>query len=182
MGNAVVHFELGGQNGGELQSFYAEQFGWKIDASNPMQYGMVDTGSKSGIGGGISAAQPDGPQAWCTFYIEVSDVDRALASVEGAGGKIVVPKTVIPNMVTFAQFADPAGNVVGLVLAQPAPEPVKKKAPKKRAKKKAPKKKAPKKKASKKKASKKKPGKKKSGKKKGGKSKKRSARKGKRKR
>jgi predicted enzyme related to lactoylglutathione lyase len=27
----------------------------------------------------------------------------------------VVPVTEIPNMVTFAQFADPQGNVVGLV-------------------------------------------------------------------
>jgi predicted enzyme related to lactoylglutathione lyase len=26
-----------------------------------------------------------------------------------------VPVTEIPNMVTFAQFADPQGNVVGLV-------------------------------------------------------------------
>jgi predicted enzyme related to lactoylglutathione lyase len=26
-----------------------------------------------------------------------------------------VPVTVIPDMVTFAQFADPEGNVVGIV-------------------------------------------------------------------
>jgi predicted enzyme related to lactoylglutathione lyase len=31
------------------------------------------------------------------------------------GGKTIVPKTEIPNVVTFAQFADIEGNVVGLV-------------------------------------------------------------------
>lgn len=34
------------------------------------------------------------------------------------GGKTVVPVTEIPDMVTFAQFADPEGNVVGLVKSQ----------------------------------------------------------------
>ena len=34
------------------------------------------------------------------------------------GGKTVVPETEIPNMVTFALFADPEGNVVGLVKSE----------------------------------------------------------------
>ena len=29
-----------------------------------------------------------------------------------------MPRTVIPNVVTFANFADPQGNVVGLVESQ----------------------------------------------------------------
>src|SRR5574341_770127 len=33
----------------------------------------------------------------------------------GKGGKTIVPVTEIPGMVTFAQFADPEGNVVGIV-------------------------------------------------------------------
>ena len=31
-----------------------------------------------------------------------------------------MPVTEIPNMVTFAQFADPEGNVVGIVKPQAA--------------------------------------------------------------
>jgi uncharacterized protein len=37
-------------------------------------------------------------------------------------GRVVVPVTTIPDMVTFAQLADPEGNVIGLVEAAPAVE------------------------------------------------------------
>ena len=38
-----------------------------------------------------------------------------LDKVESKGGKTVMPVTEIPGMVILAQFADPEGNVVGLV-------------------------------------------------------------------
>jgi len=31
------------------------------------------------------------------------------------GGKVVMPETEVPNMVTFALFQDTEGNTVGLV-------------------------------------------------------------------
>jgi predicted enzyme related to lactoylglutathione lyase len=49
------------------------------------------------------------------FYTEVDDPQAYLDRIEQAGGRTVVPVTEIPDMVTFAQFADPQGNVVGLV-------------------------------------------------------------------
>jgi predicted enzyme related to lactoylglutathione lyase len=49
-----------------------------------------------------------------TFYLEVDDLQAYLDRVEQAGGKVVVPVTELA-MVTFAQFADPQGNVVGLM-------------------------------------------------------------------
>jgi predicted enzyme related to lactoylglutathione lyase len=42
-----------------------------------------------------------------------------LRKAERLGGKTVMPPTEIPNMVTFAMFADPDGNVIGLVKAEP---------------------------------------------------------------
>ena len=112
MPNPVVHFEILGPDAGALQRFYGDLFGWKVDASNPMSYGMVDTG-EGNPGGGITQGQNG--HAGVTFYIRVDDLQGALDRVEKAGGKTVVPVTEIPDMVTFAQFADPAGNVVGLV-------------------------------------------------------------------
>ena len=44
MPNPVVHFEIQSNQAGELQEFYSKLFGWKIDANNPMSYGIVDTG------------------------------------------------------------------------------------------------------------------------------------------
>lgn len=112
MGQPVVHFEITARNGKRLQDFYAKLFGWKIDASNPMNYGIVDTQSEGGIGGGIG---PTDGESGVTFYIEVDDPQAYVDRIESAGGKTVVPVTEIPGMVTFAQFADPEGNVVGLV-------------------------------------------------------------------
>jgi predicted enzyme related to lactoylglutathione lyase len=49
-----------------------------------------------------------------TVYIEVDDPQSILDEIEGKGGETVVPVTEV-EVVTFAQFRDPAGNVVGLV-------------------------------------------------------------------
>lgn len=114
MGYPIVHFELMGKDGEKLQSFYSQVMGWKISADNPMNYGVVDTDSEgTSIGGGVGSTE-DGSSA-STLYAEVPDLDAVLKAVEAAGGKTIVPPTVIPDMVTFAQFADPAGNIVGLV-------------------------------------------------------------------
>jgi predicted enzyme related to lactoylglutathione lyase len=50
----------------------------------------------------------------------VWDLQAYLDRIEQLGGKTVVPVTEIPGLVTFAQFADPEGNVVGLVKAPEA--------------------------------------------------------------
>ena len=110
MANPVVHFEVTGMDGKSLQDFYSGVFGWKINADNPMNYGIVDAGE---TGGGISAG--DGGRNQVTFYVEVDDPQAYLNKVEAKGGKTVMPVTEIPGMVIFAQFADPEGNVVGLV-------------------------------------------------------------------
>lgn len=112
MGQPVVHFEIAGKDAKKLQGFYAGLFGWHIDASNPMNYGVVDTHGEGGIGGGIGQAQGENH---VTFYVQVGDPQAYLNRIESMGGRTVVPVTEIPDMVTFALFADPEGNVVGLV-------------------------------------------------------------------
>lgn len=116
MSNPVVHFEIIGKDAEKLQSFYAKAFGWSINADNPMKYGIVEAQDGQGIGGGIASG--DGQANQVTFYIAVDDPQAYLDKIESMGGKTVVPVTEIPDMVTFAQFADPEGNVVGLVKAQ----------------------------------------------------------------
>lgn len=113
MKNPVVHWEITGEDGKKLQSFYSQAFGWKVNADNPMNYGIVEAEEGRGIGGGISGG--DGQANQVTFYIAVDDPQAYLDKIESMGGKTVVPVTEIPDMVTFAQFADPEGNVVGLV-------------------------------------------------------------------
>lgn len=114
MPNPVVHFEIVGKDPGQLRDFYSGVFSWSIDANNPANYGMVDNGGE-GINGGIAASDDEAPRA--IFYIAVADTDDFLRKIEAAGGKTLVPTTVVPGMVVFALFQDPAGNTVGLVNA-----------------------------------------------------------------
>lgn len=113
MGMPIVHFEIIGNDGAALQKFYSSLFGWKIDANNPMQYGLVAAEEKS-IGGGIGAGEPGG-KPYVTVYIGVDKIDPVLEQIKKHGGSVALPRTVIPGMVTFAQFIDPSGNMVGLV-------------------------------------------------------------------
>ncbi len=46
MAHPVVWFEVNGTQSDELIGFYQKLFGWKIDASNPMHYGMVQDGRR----------------------------------------------------------------------------------------------------------------------------------------
>jgi len=115
MGKPVVHFEVTGKDGRRLQKFYADLFDWNVDANNPMQYGMVNTGAK-GINGGISAAQ-EGSPGGVTFYVEVEDLDEYLRTAERLGGKMVLPASEVPGGPALAIFADPEGNRIGLVKA-----------------------------------------------------------------
>ncbi len=118
MPNPVTHFEIIGKDAAKLQQFYRDIFKWKVDANNPMNYGMVDTGTPGqGIGGGIAAAM-QGSSSNVTFYIEVASIDETLAAVAKAGGQTAMPKmTVPPSGPIIAQFTDPAGNRIGLVQA-----------------------------------------------------------------
>ena len=52
MGNAVVHFEVGGRDVTKTKAFYSELFGWTISIDEHA-YGMVDTGTDVGIRGGV---------------------------------------------------------------------------------------------------------------------------------
>lgn len=124
MGDPVVHFEVVGWDGPALQSFYSELFGWKISTDNPMGYGVVmrDDNVNAegvGIGGGVGQGPPGHP-GHVTFYIEVPDVEAALARAESPGGtRLMGPDEPMEGLV-IGEFADPEGHTIGLVRAGPA--------------------------------------------------------------
>lgn len=112
MANPVVHFEIMGKDGAALQRFYGSLFDWKIDASNPMNYGIVPPG-EGGIGGGVAGSQDGSPAV--TVYVQVDDLQATLDKAEGLGGKTLMPPMDVPGGPTIAQFSDPDGNAVGLI-------------------------------------------------------------------
>lgn len=94
--------------------FYTELFGWEIHADNPMNYGLVHTNAgDEGIDGGIAEGD-----ARVNVVMEVDDLQVYLDKAVSLGGEVVTPITEIPDMVTFAEFRDPAGNVIGMAKSE----------------------------------------------------------------
>ena len=119
MGQPVVHFEILGKDAEKLQSYYSELFGWEVDSNNPMNYGMVPReGNVSaegiGIGGGVGKA-PEGYSGHVTLYVEVPDVEAALAKAESLGGSRMLGPEKVMDQVELGLFNDPEGHVIGVV-------------------------------------------------------------------
>ena len=122
MGQPVVHFEVVGKDAEKLHGYYSQLFGWDIDANNPMKYGIVQregnvNADGVGIGGGVGPG-PEGYDGHVTFYVEVPDVEAALAKSESLGGTRVMGPEKIMDMVELGQFRDPEGNLMGVVKDQ----------------------------------------------------------------
>ena len=119
MGQPVVHFEIAGKDAPALQRYYAELFDWHVDANNEFGYGIVtreenvnDDGV--GIGGGISGG-PEGYEGHVTFYVQVPDVEAALAKAESLGGTRMMGPDDVMDSLTIGLFTDPEGHVIGVM-------------------------------------------------------------------
>jgi len=114
MSNPVMHFEI--MVNGDVaatRQFYSEVFGWEIDANNPMNYGLIDTGGQ-GIPGGIG--KPMNGPGYVTVYVQVDDPQKTLSRIESLGGTTVMPPMEVPGAnVQIAMFKDPAGTIIGLM-------------------------------------------------------------------
>ena len=117
MAGKVVHFEILGNNPESLHDFYGSIFEWEIDTNNPIGYGIVKSSGEGSIGGGIGKTDGGAPPH-ATFYIEVDNIQAHLYKITKMGGKVVMPETEIPDMVTFTLFQDTEGNTVGLVKSE----------------------------------------------------------------
>ena len=121
MGRPIVHFEVMAKDATAIRSFYADLFDWKIDADNPLNYGMVSPDDNapggagtSGIGGGIGQMPEGMGDGYATFYVDVDDVEAALSKAENLGGqRLMGPENVMEGL-TIGLFTDPEGHIVGL--------------------------------------------------------------------
>jgi predicted enzyme related to lactoylglutathione lyase len=103
-GAPIVYFEIAGPETQALKTFYATVFAWEIDAN-----ATIAASSTGGVRGGLRQDPPEK-----LLYLGVSNIDQTLQHIADAGGKTIVPRTVVPGVVTFAIFLDPAGNRMGL--------------------------------------------------------------------
>ena len=117
----IVYFQIPSDDIERLKKFYAQLFGWKIGKSpeSNTPEGMenwtvttTDHNGKEAVGGGMSKRQM--PQQQITNFIDVKSVDEYLSKVERLGGKVVVPKTVVPRMGYYAVCLDIENNSFGI--------------------------------------------------------------------
>jgi len=115
MPHPVVHWEIGAKDAKKTREFYAALFDWTYDTAMP-DYALVAQQGE-GIGGGIMQTPPEAPP-YVTFYVSVEDLAATLAKATSMGANTIVPPTPIPNVGSFAMFADPEGHMIGIL--QPA--------------------------------------------------------------
>ena len=112
----IVWFEIPADDPARAAAFYEKAFGWKVQKwEGPMDYWMVTTGpnGEPGINGGMMRRPHPGAVTCNT--IEVKSLEGSIASVEKAGGKVVVPKMPIQGIGWCAYCVDPEGNQFGLM-------------------------------------------------------------------
>ena len=95
----------------------ADLFGWSINSDNPMNYGLTDPGENDigrGIAGGIGGAM-GGSEGYVTVYVQVDDVETALAKAESLGGTRVFGPETITGGLTLGLFTEPEGKTIGVL-------------------------------------------------------------------
>lgn len=119
--NAISWFEIGALDLARAQRFYETIFNLKL---NPLdlpniKMRMFPIDDMMGVGGAIvdsggfhKPSTTDGP----LIYLNANpDLQKVLDRVEGAGGRIMVPKTEIsPEYGYMAVIIDTEGNRIGL--------------------------------------------------------------------
>ena len=108
----VMHFEIPADDVERAKSFYSKLFGWEIKELPGMDYWIITTTGEKAVGGGLMKRQD--PHLPIVNYIDVSSLDKYAGEVEKLGGKIIVPKTAIPEMGYFAICLDTENNAFGI--------------------------------------------------------------------
>ena len=123
MPNPVTKFEIAGEKSKALGDFYRSVFDWKGTEYAEGYYGF-ETGSESenGIEGHIYPPNDEIPLVDnvpfannVTIYVTVEDIHSTVEKLEGIGGRILMPPTVVSDKgELLAMFLDPSGNRIGL--------------------------------------------------------------------
>lgn len=111
MGNQVAHAEIRATDPDAARDFYGKLFAWDFSEAPEPGYTFIETGVDGALPGGIGQARSG--TGHVTFFVDVDDVDAALAKAASLGGTIVLPTQRVPGT-SFGLFADPEGHVVGV--------------------------------------------------------------------
>jgi uncharacterized protein len=113
----VAHFAVNANDMERAKAFYAGAFGWSFQAFGPPGFYMIQ--GAGGPGGMYASLQqrreivPGKPIYGLECSLSVENSEKAEAAIKKAGGKIVMPRTVIAGVGKLFFFEDTEGNIMG---------------------------------------------------------------------
>jgi predicted enzyme related to lactoylglutathione lyase len=111
-----IHFEILADDPEHLVEFYAQVFGWQAVRweGGEQDYWPITTGpdDQPGINGGIMGRHFEQS---VINTVETPSLEQTTQLVESAGGKLVHGPNEVPGAGTHAYFADPEGNLFGVM-------------------------------------------------------------------
>jgi len=119
MSNHLAHFAVCAEDVDRARAFYESAFGWGFEPWGPPDFHLVHTdgpGRGGPVPGALQRRFEVVPGTWTSGWectLGVDDLDAAIARIEAAGGKVIMPKATIPTVGTLIRFADTEGNVAG---------------------------------------------------------------------
>jgi len=114
MANPVTRWQIVARDPEAVTAFYRKLFGWNVRTDNALGYRVLESGDDRGIDGGVWPSPPDGHNL-VQLFVEVDDVDAAIAKATSLGATVIVPESELPDGDTMAIMLDPAGLSFGLV-------------------------------------------------------------------
>lgn len=119
-------YELSTSDLAAAGEFYNRVLGWSVtDAGmEGFTYHLATATDGAMVAGMSSTDHQDGspPPSWLIYFTS-SNVDDRAASIEAAGGSVLVPPSDIPGTGRFAVCTDPQGAAFGLLQPLPMDEP-----------------------------------------------------------
>ncbi len=117
MKNAINWFEIPAENFARGVEFYEKVFDTQMYKQEMLGYNMAFFPMDKGVGGAVVQGKGYEPcdKGVLVYLNGGDDLSLPLSKVEKAGGKILVPKTLITEEIGyFAIFMDTEGNKVAL--------------------------------------------------------------------
>ena len=118
MANVINWFEIPAKDFNRAKKFYNEVLGYELKTEKMGDYDMAFfSNDGEGVSGSVVYGQGYEPtdKGTLIYFHGGDDLAGMLSKIEPAGGKVVVPKTLITKDIGFfAVFIDTEGNKIAL--------------------------------------------------------------------
>lgn len=121
MAAPLRHFALNADDVDRAKAFYETVFGWTFQAWGPPGFYQI-TDAGQGLLGALQGRReivPGVPMHGAEVTMGVEDIEATVATVEAAGGRVVMQPFHIQGVGRLIFFADPEGNLVGAMQYEP---------------------------------------------------------------